>query len=85
MSLGTTYSPTVPVGGATSYKLWPVLTYNNGYLEVYRRFQVGDFSVGGGGLEEGDMLGDFPWRNLSWVKKISVNGAQDFLALFEKK
>ena len=47
MSLGTTYSPTVPVGGATSYKLRPVLTYSNGYLEVYRHFQ-GDFLAGGG-------------------------------------
>ena len=42
MSLGTTYSPTVPVGGTTSYKLLPMLTYSNGYLEVHRRFQ-GDF------------------------------------------
>ena len=31
-----------------------MLTYSNGYLEVYRRFQ-GDFLVGGG-VEEGDML-----------------------------
>ena len=42
MSLGTTYSPAVPVGGAVSYKLWPVFTYSNGYWKVYRRFQ-GDF------------------------------------------
>ena len=56
MSLGTTYSPTVPVGGATRYKLWPVLTYSNGYLEVYRRFQV-VFLVWGG-WKEGDMVGE---------------------------
>ena len=59
MYLGITYSPTVPVGGATSYKLWPVLTYSNGYLEVYRRFQ-GYFLGwgGGGGWEEVNMLGE---------------------------
>ena len=60
MSLGTTYSPTVPVGGATSYKLLPGFTYSNGYWKVYRRFQE-DFLVGGGGrgLEGGDMLREF--------------------------
>ena len=56
MSLGTTYSPTVPVGGgATSYKLWLVHTYSNGYWEVYRRFQ-GDFWVGEG-LRKGGYVG----------------------------
>ena len=30
--------PAVPVGGAASYKLWPVFIYSNGYWEVYRRF-----------------------------------------------
>ena len=35
-----TYSPTVPGGGAASYKPWPVFMYSNGYFEVYRRFQV---------------------------------------------
>ena len=39
MSLGTTYSPAVPVGGAASYKLWPVFTYSNGYWWVYWCFQ----------------------------------------------
>ena len=39
MSLGMTYSPTVPVGGAASYKLRPVFTYNNGYWEVYSVFR----------------------------------------------
>ena len=39
MTLGTTYSPRVPAGGALSYKLWPVFTYSNGYWEVYRRFE----------------------------------------------
>ena len=55
MSLGMTYSPTVPGGGAASYKLWPVFTYSNGYWEVYRRFQ-GDFLVWGG-VEGGGYVG----------------------------
>ena len=29
-----TYSPTVPGGGAASYKLRRMFTYNNGYWEV---------------------------------------------------
>ena len=49
MSLGTTYSPTVPVGGAASYKLWPLFTYTNGYWEVYRRFQWDFFGLRGVG------------------------------------
>ena len=36
ISLGTTYSLTVPMGGAASYKLWPLFTYTNCYWEVYR-------------------------------------------------
>ena len=51
-----------------------------------RRFQ-GNF-----GVEEGELRGGgglrgkiFPRRNFSWEKKISMKGAQDFLALFEKK
>ena len=31
------------------------------------------------------MLGNFPSRNLSWGKKISMKGAQDLLALLKKK
>ena len=49
MSLGMTYSPTVPGGGAASYKLRPVFIYNNGYWQVYSRFQ-GMFLVLGVGL-----------------------------------
>ena len=56
MSLGMTYSPTVPGGGAASYKIRPVFTYNNGYWEVYRRFQ-GDFLVLGVGLRGGGYVG----------------------------
>ena len=43
-----TYSPTVPGEGAASYKLRPVFTYNNGYWEVYSRFQGIVFGFGGG-------------------------------------
>ena len=56
MYLGVTYSPTVPGGGAASYKLQPVFTYNNGYWEVYRRFQ-GDFFGFGGGAEGRGLCG----------------------------
>ena len=56
MSFGTTYSPTVPVGGAASYKPWPVFTQSNGYSEVYKHFQ-GDFSGWGEGLRGGSYAG----------------------------
>ena len=39
----------------------------------------------GGRVEGGGLRGRiFPWRNFSWGKRISMKGAQDFLALFEK-
>ena len=79
MSLGTTYSPAVTVGGAASYKLWPVFTYSNGYWEVYRRFQ-GDFFGLGGELKI--LLAK---RNVLLGKRLSMEGAQDSLALFKKK
>ena len=61
-----------------------MFTYSNGYWEVYRRFQ-GDFFGLGGGVEGRGLRGRiFPWRNLSWGKRISMKGAQDFLALFKK-
>ena len=53
---GMTHSPTVPGGGAASYKLCPVFTYSNGYWEVYRRFQ-GDFFWFGVGLRGGGYVG----------------------------
>ena len=46
---------------------------------VFRRI----FLVGGGGKEEGDMLGELSIDNLSWGKKICMKGAQDLLALFK--
>ena len=79
--LGTTYSPTVPVGGAGSLKTWQLFTYSNDYWELYRRYQGGIFGLEGGGFREGKCGGNFPWRNFSWGKRISMKGAQDFLAL----
>ena len=81
MSLGMTYSSTIPEGGAASYKLQPVFTYSNGYWEVYRRFH-GDFFGLGGGVDGRGLCGRiFPSRNMSWGKKNSMKRAQDFLAL----
>ena len=59
MSLGMTYSPTVLGGGAASYKLRPVFTYNNGYWEVYSRFQGIFFGFGGGVEGRGYVGGSF--------------------------
>ena len=84
MSLGTTYSPAGTVGGAASYKLWPVFAYSNGYWEVYRRFQ-GDFFWFGGRVEGGLRGRIFQWRNVLLGKRLSMEGLQDFLALFKKK
>ena len=86
MSLGTTYSPAVPVGGVASYKLRPAFTYSNGYWEVYGRFQ-GDFFGLGGRVEVGG--GGGTWADLSMEKLIMVEeiyneGGAGFLALFEK-
>ena len=79
---GMTYSPKTPRGGAASYKLWPVFIYSNGYCEVYKRFSGGLFWVGGGGGLCGRI---FLWRKKSWKKRNSMKGAQDFLALLQKK
>ena len=48
---GMTGSPAVPGGEAASYKLWPVITYSNGYWEAYKLFQ-GNFLVWGWGWGE---------------------------------
>ena len=79
-----TYSPAVSVGGAASYKLWPVFTYGNGYLEVYRRFQ-GDFFGLGGEWKEESRGRIFQWRKVLLGKRLSMEGAQEFLSLFKKK
>ena len=52
-----------------------MLIYSNGYWEVYKRFQG----------EEWDMIADLSMEEFVTGKKISMKGAQDFLALFKKK
>ena len=71
MSLGTTYSTTVPVGEAASYKLWPAFAYSNGYWEVYRRFQ-GYFFGWKEGLRRGGYVGE------TFHGGIFVMGEEDF-------
>ena len=69
---GNDLLPTVPGGGAASYKLRPVFTYNNGYLEVYSRFQGIFFFGFGGGVEGREAM----WEDLSLEKY--VMGEQKF-------
>ena len=45
----------------------------------------GIFWLGGVVEKRGICWGNFPWSNLSWGKKISMKGAQDFLVLLKKK
>ena len=54
---------------------------------MYRRFQGDFFGLGGGGvyLRGLGYREDFSMENFSWGKKLSMEGAQDFLALFKKK
>ena len=86
MYLGTTWSPTVPGGGDTSYKLWPFFTYSKGYYEVYRRFHGDFFALGWKWVgRRGYVGGSFHGEILSRGKRVPMKGAQDFLALFKKK
>ena len=48
-------------------------------------FSVGFFGWGEGLRIGGWAGGNFPSRNSSWWKKISMKGAQDLLALFKEK
>ena len=75
MFLGMTYSPTVPGGGVASYKHQPVFTYNNGYWEVYRRFQGDFFLVLGVGLREGAMWEDLSLEKYAMGEKFNEKGA----------
>ena len=75
---------TVPVRGAISYKLWPVLTYSNGYWEVYRRFQE-DFWVGGRGWEEGDMSGELSIEEFVIGEENFHEGSAGFTSIILKK
>ena len=83
MSLGTTYCPTVPVGWAASYKLWPVITYSNGNWEVYRRFRL--FLAGGEGLREGDYVGDLSMEEFVMGEENFHEGSAGFSRTIEKK
>ena len=47
---------------------------------VFRRI----FCLEAGIEKRGICLGNFPSRNLSWGKKISMKGAQDLLVLLKK-
>ena len=84
MYLGVTYSPAVPGGGAASYKLQPVFTYNNGYWEVYRRFQ-GDFFGFGGRVEGGGYVGGSFLGEICHGGKNSMKRAQDESGHVRKK
>ena len=85
MSLGMTYSPTVPWGGAASYKLRPVFTYNNGYWEVYSRFQWDFFGLRVGLRGGGDVERILPWRNMSWGKRKFNEKGAGFSSIIIKK
>ena len=81
---GMTHSPTVPGGGATSYKLCPVFTYSNGYWEVHRSFQ-GEFFGLGVGLRRGAMWEDLTLEEyVMWEEKFNEKGA-GFSSINKKK
>ena len=56
-----------------------MLTYNNGYWEVNRRFQ-GDFLVGGG-LEEGDILGELTMKEFIMGEENVHEGSAGFSSI----
>ena len=58
MSVGTTYSPAVPMGWATSYKLWPMFTYGKWLLGSVQTFS-GGFLCLGGDFREGVFVGGY--------------------------
>ena len=85
MSLRTTYSPTVPGREAASYKFGQ---YLHTVMVIGKCTDVSgkDFFGWGEVFEGREPRGRiFPWKNLSWGKKNSMKGANDFRALFEKK
>ena len=83
MSLGTTYSPQSPWEGLQVTKFDQYLHI---VLSIGKCTEFFSFFLLGGSVEGRGLLGRiFPWRNLSWGKRISMKGAQDFLALFKKQ
>ena len=68
------------MGGAASYKLWPVFTYCNGFWEVYSASE-GFFCLMGG-FREGVYAGELSMEELVMVEENFHEGAQDFVAFF---
>ena len=85
MYLGMNYSPTVPGGGAASYKLQPVFTYNNGYWEVVQTFSGGFFLGFGGRVEGGGYVGGSLIGEIFHGGKNSMKRAQDESGHVRKK
>ena len=69
------------MGGATSYKHWPVLTYSNDNWEVYRRFQGRFHLVGDMGWEERDMLGELFMEELVMGEENFHEGSAGFSSI----
>ena len=81
MSLGMTYTPTVPGGGLqiTNFdQSLHIIMVIGKCTVVFRGFSFGF----GGGVEGRGLCGRiFPWRNMSRGKKNSMKRVQDFLKL----
>ena len=81
MSLGTTYSSTIPVGGAASYKLWPVFTHSNGYWKCRDTFR-GIFFWLEEGLKRWGYLGDLSMEEFIIGEENFDEGGAGFLSIF---
>ena len=77
--------PTVPGGGAASYKLCPMFTYSNGYWEVYRRFQGDSFGLGVGLRKGGYVGGSFLGGICYGVEKFNEKGTGFSSIIIKKK
>ena len=61
-----------------------MLTYSNGYWEVYRCFQE-DFLVGGGVEKEGDILGELSIEEFVMGEENFHEGSAGFTSIIKKK
>ena len=61
-----------------------MLTYSNGYWNVYRHFQ-GYFLVGGRGLEEKDFLGELSLQEFVMGEENFHEGSAGFSSIIKKK
>ena len=61
-----------------------MLTYSNGYWEVYRCFQV-DFLVGGRGLKKEDILGELSMEEFVTGEENFHEGSAGFTSIILKK